>query len=104
MTGGTPEAETLNRILAQAAAERGIALGVGSQRAALEHPELAPSFRVVRQQAPGGLLFANLGAVQLNYGYGVDHCRRAVEMIAADALILHFNPQQEACAAGWRCR
>ncbi len=96
MTGGTPEAEAINRVLAQAAAERGIALGVGSQRAALEHPELAPTFQVVRQQAPDGLLFANLGAVQLNYGYGVDHCRRAVEMIAADALILHFNPLQEA--------
>ncbi|MBU1659979.1 MAG: type 2 isopentenyl-diphosphate Delta-isomerase [Chloroflexi bacterium] len=95
MTGGTPEAGAVNRALAAAAQETGIAMGVGSQRAAIEHPELAATFQV-RQVAPDVLLFANLGAVQLNYGYGVDHCRRAVEMIAADALILHLNPLQEA--------
>ncbi|MBU0511133.1 MAG: type 2 isopentenyl-diphosphate Delta-isomerase [Chloroflexi bacterium] len=95
MTGGTPEAGAVNRALAAAAQETGIAMGVGSQRAAIEHPELAATFQM-RQVAPDVLLFANLGAVQLNYGYGVDHCRRAVEMIAADALILHLNPLQEA--------
>ena len=95
MTGGTREAEAINRHLALAAQETGIAMGVGSQRAALEHPELTPTFQV-RRYAPDILLFANLGAVQLNYGYTVDHCRRAVEMIAADALILHLNPLQEA--------
>ncbi len=95
MTGGTPEAGAINRALAAAAQETGIAMGVGSQRAAIEHPELAATFQM-RQVAPDVLLFANLGAVQLNYGYGVDHCRRAVEMIAADALILHLNPLQEA--------
>lgn len=95
MTGGTREAGGINRSLAAAAQETGIALGVGSQRAAIEHPELAATFQV-RQVAPDVLLFANLGAIQLNYGYGVDHCRRAVEMIAADALILHLNPLQEA--------
>lgn len=95
MTGGTAEAEVLNRRLALAAQETGIAMGVGSQRAALEHPELATTFQV-RRYAPDILLFANLGAVQLNYGYTVDHCRRAVEMIEADALILHLNPLQEA--------
>ncbi len=95
MTGGTPEAQVLNRRLALAAQATGIAMGVGSQRAALEHPELAATFQV-RRYAPDILLFANLGAVQLNYGYTVDHCRRAVEMIEADALILHLNPLQEA--------
>lgn len=95
MTGGTEQAGMINRNLALAAQETGIAMGVGSQRAALEHPELIPSFQV-RRYAPDILLFANLGAVQLNYGYTVDHCRRAVEMIEADALILHLNPLQEA--------
>ncbi|MEP0804059.1 MAG: type 2 isopentenyl-diphosphate Delta-isomerase [Chloroflexota bacterium] len=95
MTGGTAEAETINLRLAEAAQETGIAMGVGSQRAAIEHPEQAKTFQV-RRAAPDILLFANLGAVQLNYGYGIDHCRRAVEMIRADALILHLNPLQEA--------
>ncbi|MEW6285525.1 MAG: type 2 isopentenyl-diphosphate Delta-isomerase [Chloroflexota bacterium] len=95
MTGGTAEAETLNLRLAEAAQETGIAMGVGSQRAAIEHPEQAATFQV-RRVAPDILLFANLGAIQLNYGYGIDQCRRAVEMIQADALILHLNPLQEA--------
>ena len=95
MTGGTAEAETINLRLAEAAQEMKIAMGVGSQRAAIEHPEQAKTFQV-RRVAPDILLFANLGAVQLNYGYTIDHCRRAVDMIQADALILHLNPLQEA--------
>jgi isopentenyl-diphosphate Delta-isomerase len=95
MTGGTKQAEVVNRILAQVAQLGGIAMGVGSQRAALENDRLSDSFRV-RRYAPGILLFANLGAVQLNYGYTVDHCRRAVDMIEADGLFLHLNSMQEA--------
>lgn len=96
MTGGTEEAGEINQRLAEAAQEVGVAMGVGSQRAALEHPEQTPTFSITRQVAPDILLFANLGAVQLNYSYGVDECRRAVDMIHADALILHLNPLQEA--------
>lgn len=95
MTGGTEQAAAINRALAEAAQQTGIAMGLGSQRAAIEHPELAATFQV-RQVAPDILLFANLGAVQLNYGYGVSECQRAVEMVAADALILHLNALQEA--------
>jgi isopentenyl-diphosphate delta-isomerase len=95
MTGGTSEAETINLRLAEAAQECNIAMGVGSQRAAIEHPEQAKTFQV-RRVAPDILLFANLGAVQFNYGYGVDQCRQAVDMIQADALYLHLNPLQEA--------
>ncbi len=95
MTGGTDEALQLNLRLAEVAQRYHMAMGVGSQRAAIEDPALAPSFQI-RQAAPDILLFANLGAVQLNYGYGLDHCQRAVEMIEADALILHLNVLQEA--------
>lgn len=95
MTGGTPKAGELNRILAAAAQATGIAMGLGSQRAAIEDPALAATFQV-RQVAPDILLLANLGAIQLNYGYGVTECQRAVDMIAADALILHLNALQEA--------
>ncbi|MCG3206918.1 MAG: Isopentenyl-diphosphate delta-isomerase [Anaerolineae bacterium] len=95
MTGGTDEAGQINARLAEAAEAMKISMGVGSQRAALEDTSLAPTFKV-RRYAPTALLLANIGAVQLNYGYSVDHCRRAVEMIEADALILHFNALQEA--------
>ncbi|MBN1669203.1 MAG: type 2 isopentenyl-diphosphate Delta-isomerase [Anaerolineales bacterium] len=95
MTGGTEEAGAINRTLAQAAQEAGIAMGLGSQRAAIEDPGLVPTFQV-RQVAPDILLFANLGAVQLNYGYELSQCQRAVDMIEADALILHLNALQEA--------
>lgn len=99
MTGGTAEANKINGRLAAAAQAEGVAIGVGSQRAALENPGTAATFQL-RRHAPDVLLFSNLGAVQLNYGYGVDECRRAVEMIEADALYLHLNPLQEALQAG----
>jgi isopentenyl-diphosphate delta-isomerase len=99
MTGGTVETATINLRLAEAAQEIGVAMGLGSQRAALEHPELAGTFQV-RRVAPDILLFANLGAIQLTYGYGTDECRRVVEMVEADALCLHLNPLQEALQQG----
>jgi len=95
MTGGTDQAAYINRNLAEAAQAQRVAMGVGSQRAGIEHESVRATFRV-RDVAPDILLFANLGAVQFNYGYTVDQCRRAVEMIDADALILHLNPLQEA--------
>lgn len=95
MTGGTGEALRINLNLARAAQACGIGMGVGSQRIAIEDWSLAETFQV-RPAAPDILLLANLGAVQLNYGYTVDHCRLAVEMLQADALILHLNPLQEA--------
>ena len=98
MTGGAKPAQAINLHLAKAAEKLGIAMGVGSQRAAIEAGHLAETYQV-RRVAPSILLFANLGAVQLNYGYGVDEARRAVDMIEADALFLHLNPLQEAVQA-----
>lgn len=94
MTGGTVQAQEINHRLAVAAQANGLAMGVGSQRVAIEKPEVWPSFQV-RSLAPDILLLANLGAVQLNYTYGVEQCRRVVEGLEADALILHINPLQE---------
>jgi isopentenyl-diphosphate delta-isomerase len=99
MTGGTEAAEQINTNLAQAAQAHGVGMGVGSQRAAIEDPHWAYTYQV-RRVAPDILLLANLGAVQLNHGYGLDECRRAVEMIEADGLILHLNPLQEALQDG----
>ena len=95
MTGGARDVARINMALAEAAEALGLAMGVGSQRAALVDPRLADTYRV-RHIAPTIPLLANLGAVQLNYGFGVDECRRAVDMIEADALVLHFNALQEA--------
>lgn len=95
MTGGASVAERINLALAEAAEHMGLAMGVGSQRAAVADPRLASTYQV-RRVAPHIPLLANLGAVQLNYGYGVEQCRRAVDMIEADGLILHLNPLQEA--------
>jgi isopentenyl-diphosphate delta-isomerase len=95
MTGGANATQRINLVLAEAAEHLGLAMGVGSQRAAVADPRLAHTYQM-RRVAPTIPLLANLGAVQLNYGFDVDHCRRAVEMIEADALILHLNPLQEA--------
>lgn len=94
MTGGNETAGTINRNLAIAAERMGVAMGVGSQRRALENPGEVDSFSV-RQLAPSIPLIGNLGAVQLNYGYGLKQCESAVGMIEADALALHLNALQE---------
>lgn len=102
MTGGTAAAGLINRNLAAGAERTRIAFGVGSQRKALEDPAKADTFQV-RELAPSVPLLANLGAVQLNYGLGLRECRQAVDMIGADALILHLNPLQEAIQPEGQC-
>jgi isopentenyl-diphosphate delta-isomerase len=94
MTGGTEQAKMINFRLAEVAQHYKLAMGVGSQRVAVENSQVANTF-AVRSQAPDILLFANLGAVQLNYSYGLDECLRAIDLCQADALILHLNPLQE---------
>lgn len=99
MTGGTARAGTINRNLALAAEAAGVALGLGSQRAALENGALLDTYDV-RRVAPNVVLFANLGAVQLNYGVTADDAQRAVDAIRANGLYLHLNPLQEALQNG----
>jgi isopentenyl-diphosphate delta-isomerase len=93
ITGGDGS-ERINRSLAGIANDYGLGMAVGSQRIAIEDRSWEESFKI-RRYANDLLLFANLGAVQLNYGYSVNECKRAVEMIEADALVLHLNPIQE---------
>ena len=89
ITGGHPASKEINKQLAIVAEENNIALGVGSQRAACEHPELADTYSVVRDNAPDCLLVGNIGAPQLNLA------NKAVEILDADILAIHLNPLQE---------
>jgi isopentenyl-diphosphate Delta-isomerase len=93
MTGGTERARAVNRDLALVAEHRGLAFGVGSQRAMVEHPELAGTFSV-RDVAPSILLLGNIGLRQ-GVALGVDGVRRLMEAIGADGMALHLNAGQE---------
>ena len=99
MTGGFGGGREINANLAKAAAEVGVAMGVGSQRAAIEKPELADTYAVVREyDIP--LRFANLGAPQLvaqgtKRAYGAEDAQRAMDMIDGHVLICHLNFLQE---------
>lgn len=96
MTGGEHEKiRTVNRTLAQAAEAAGVAMGAGSQRVMFTHPEARDSF-ALRTYAPSTVLLSNLGAAQLNLGFGVEECRAAVDILEADGLYFHLNPLQEA--------
>lgn len=95
MTGGVAKGGLINRILAAAAQHSGVAMGVGSQRAALDDPALEATFQI-RELAPDVPLLANLGAAQLAGPDGLDRCLAVVRMIHADALVIHVNPLQEA--------
>lgn len=95
MTGGSGKTRYFNQVLAQAANEFNIAMGVGSQRAALVQENLEDTFAIVRREAPQALIFANIGVAQLNEGFGAAECQRAVDMLEADALFIHLNALQE---------
>ncbi|KAF5086782.1 type 2 isopentenyl-diphosphate Delta-isomerase [Methanobacterium aggregans] len=90
ITGGHPASLSINRELAKAAGKLNIGMGVGSQRAAVENPELTPTYTVVREEAPSSFLIGNIGAPQIEYA------QKAADMMDADALALHLNPLQEA--------
>jgi len=96
ITGGAKEALKINASLAEAVEELGLGMGVGSQRAALENPKLRRTYTIVRKKAPNAFLAANIGAPQIIREYTVKDVEKAIEMIEADALIIHLNPLQEA--------
>ena len=98
MTGGHLHAARINSVLAEVAQSLGIALGVGSQRIALSSGVFHGTDGSLRQVAPDAALYGNVGAAQLRE-YRTDDMRRAVDMIGADALIIHLNPLQEALQA-----
>jgi isopentenyl-diphosphate delta-isomerase len=106
MTGGSTRGAEINRNLALAAEHLGIVLAVGSQRVALEGEGTCGIDSRLRLHAPTIPIWANFGGAQLVKGYGVDEARRAMEMIGADAMIIHLNPLQEAVQGGgdrdWR--
>ncbi len=94
ITGGTKQAGQINLNLAKAAEKHQICFALGSLRAALENPESVNTYQV-RKVAPTTAIYANLGAVQLNYGFGVSECQKIIDLVQADGLILHLNPLQE---------
>ncbi|MBC8125483.1 MAG: type 2 isopentenyl-diphosphate Delta-isomerase [Candidatus Kapabacteria bacterium] len=99
MTGGYPNAENINRSIAEACAECGIAMGVGSMRAALEQSGPDPTFTVVRQFSDRVPIVANIGAAQAALWHRAgtldNIVQRAISMIGARALAVHLNPLQE---------
>ncbi len=97
MTGGYTEAEKINKGLAKAAQKYGLALGVGSQRAMIEKPELAKTYQV-RDVAPDIPLLSNIGAFQLKK-YSVEQIDSIVSSIEADGLAIHLNALQEVVQA-----
>ncbi len=96
MTGGaSEELQKINKNLALAAEHCQVGLGVGSQRIIFDNTSARKSFEL-RSFAPTTLLFANIGAVQLNYDFSAQHCQDAINLLGADAIYLHLNPLQEA--------
>lgn len=94
MTGGVKQGGMLNERIARACERFNLAMGVGSQRIAIEHPEYSDIFDVKRY-APNLFLIGNVGVAQLAKGMTPRHCQKAVDMIKADALALHVNVLQE---------
>jgi isopentenyl-diphosphate delta-isomerase len=93
MTGGTDEARQINRDLARAAQQAGIAFGVGSQRAMALHPDLEHTFQV-RDAAPDVALIGNLGVVQAR-AFGAARVADLAQRLGADAMAIHLNPAME---------
>ncbi|MFA4982888.1 MAG: type 2 isopentenyl-diphosphate Delta-isomerase, partial [Candidatus Micrarchaeia archaeon] len=95
ITGGYPEAGKINLALAKACEEEQVAFGLGSQRAMIERPELASTYKA-RKVAPSIPIIGNIGGCQLEK-YSVKKVREALDAVEADALAIHLNPLQEIC-------
>jgi isopentenyl-diphosphate Delta-isomerase len=95
MTGGTAKALLINSRLAELAESYALPMGVGSQRAGLVDEKLADSYTIARKNAPNAFLIANIGGAQLSSGLSIDKVKKLIDMISADALVVHLNPLQE---------
>jgi isopentenyl-diphosphate delta-isomerase len=95
MTGGYADALAINRKLASACAASRIALGVGSQRQALEDTRYHRTFSIVREIAPDIPIVGNIGAAEVGRMTGASEAKRLVDLIQADAFAIHLNPVQE---------
>jgi isopentenyl-diphosphate Delta-isomerase len=95
MTGGYAEAIRINRNLAEVCEEIGIAMGVGSQRQALENSTYHRTFSVVRDAAPSIPVVGNIGAPEVASMTSAEPVKRLVDLIRADAFTIHLNPLQE---------
>jgi isopentenyl-diphosphate Delta-isomerase len=95
MTGGAPEAARINGRLGELAEKYGFAMGLGSQRAGLESKQLAETYSIARKNAPSAFLIANIGGAQLAKGLTIENIKKIIDMIQADALVIHLNPLQE---------
>lgn len=100
MTGGSQLSAKVNAAIARAVERLGLGMGLGSQKVGLQHPELEETFRVAREQAPSAFIAANIGGAQLAKGLSLDDVKRVVDMVKADALVVHLNPMQEALQVG----
>ena len=95
MTGGYPQAERINQELAEICQSFKIPMGVGSQRQAIENSNYHNSFKITREKAPSIPLLSNIGAPEVaKMKSSVDICRM-IDLIKADALVVHLNPLQE---------
>lgn len=95
MTGGTLEAEKINSKLGKLAEKYGFAMGLGSQRAGLKTKSLAKTYNIARKSAPSAFLIANIGGAQLSEGLEESQIEKILDMINANALVIHLNPLQE---------
>ena len=90
ITGGHPASVAVNQALARAAEDLNIGMGMGSQRAAVENPELESTYTVIRDEAPSTLIIGNIGGPQ------IELAEKAAAMMDLDAMAIHLNPLQEA--------
>lgn len=95
MTGGTEEVENINLRLASIAEELKIPIEVGSQRQALEDKNYHDSYKVIRKTAKDVPVLGNIGAAQLVQSKNLSDILSLIEMLEADAFVVHLNPLQE---------
>lgn len=92
ITGGTEEGKFINKVLSEIADEYKIGFMIGSERAVIENEALKDTFKIYGKPP---LIIGNLGAVQLNYGFTIKECKKAINIINANAFAFHLNPLQE---------